>query len=379
MGNFTRIYLRLAAFLTVFALLMASCSPRDKYISFSGYAQGGTYTVKLNLNGKDGMIRKSPKAIKDSVDALLQAIDASLSGYNKKSLISKFNAGEVIVPDEFFLDIYEKGYQAYQQTGGALDVAAAPLFDIWGFGFKNGQMPGDEKVAETLAGCGMKGLVSDLRKVLRTDGTLFPADVLAAPMNLTGANARNSGSQLQGEGPGVGICPQLNYNAIAQGYSCDVIAEYLYSLGVKDMLVDIGEIFCDGHNPSGQQWGIGIDRPVDGNDVSGADLQAIFRVPSGPHGVVTSGNYRKFYVKDGKKYAHTIDPRTGYPVSHNLLSATIVAPDATMADAYATYCMVIGLEEAVAFIESAPELEACLVYDDGGELRTWTSKGMSLL
>jgi thiamine biosynthesis lipoprotein len=95
--------------------------------------------------------------------------------------------------------------------------------------------------------------------------------------------------------------------------------------------------------------------------------------------VVTSGNYRKFYVKDGKKYAHTIDPRTGYPVSHNLLSATIVAPDATMADAYATYCMVIGLEEAVAFIESAPELEACLVYDDGGELRTWTSKGMSLL
>jgi thiamine biosynthesis lipoprotein len=118
---------------------------------------------------------------------------------------------------------------------------------------------------------------------------------------------------------------------------------------------------------------------VDGNAVSGADLQAIFRVPSGPHGVVTSGNYRKFYVKDGKKYAHTIDPRTGYPVSHNLLSATIVAPDATMADAYATYCMVIGLEEAVAFIESAPELEACLVYDDGGELRTWTSKGMSLL
>ena len=364
MGNFTRIYSRFAAILALAALFTVSCAPRDKYISFSGYAQGGTYTVKLNMNGRDGMIKESPKAIKDSVDALLQAIDNSLSGYNKKSLISKFNAGETISPDEYFLDIYKKGFEVFQHTDGAVDVAAAPLFDIWGFGFKSGQMPDDAAVATALSSCGMKRLVPDVWCALAADGTLSSADMLVA-----GENNPKEMSHL----------PQLNYNAIAQGYSCDVVAEYLYSIGVKDMLVDIGEIFCDGHNPSGRQWGIGIDRPVDGNEVSGADVQAIFRVPSGPHGVVTSGNYRKFYVKDDKKYAHTIDPRTGYPVSHNLLSATIVAPDATMADAYATHCMVVGLEASVAFIESNPELEACLVYDEDGEFRTWTSKGMTLL
>jgi thiamine biosynthesis lipoprotein len=172
--------------------------------------------------------------------------------------------------------------------------------------------------------------------------------------------------------------PKLNYNAIAQGYSCDVVARYLYSIGVKDMMVDIGEIFCDGVNPSGQPWTLGIDRPTDGNNELGADIQGIFRVPSGPHGVVTSGNYRKFYVKEGRKYAHTINPLTGYPVDHNLLSATIVAPDAMMADAYATYCMVIGLEAARQFIESDPELEGCLIYDDNGTFASWTSSGFVL-
>ena len=144
------------------------------------------------------------------------------------------------------------------------------------------------------------------------------------------------------------------------------------------MMVDIGEIFCDGKNPSGKPWSLGIDKPVDGNNEPGAELQGIFRVPDGPHGVVTSGNYRKFYVKDGRKYAHTIDPRTGLPVSHNLLSATIVASDATTADAYATYCMVVGLEDAKAFIESRQDLEGCLIYDQGGEFRTWCSEGFEL-
>ena len=142
------------------------------------------------------------------------------------------------------------------------------------------------------------------------------------------------------------------------------------------MMVDIGEIYCDGVNPAGKRWTIGIDSPVDGNNQPGENLQAVFSVPDGPHGVVTSGNYRKFYVKDGKKYAHTVDPRTGYPVSHTLLSATILAPDATLADAYATYCMVIGLDEAKAFIESREDLEGCLVYDLDGEFVTWCSEGL---
>ena len=341
---------------TVSLLVLFSCAPKDRYISFSGYAQGGTYTVKLNLNGKDGMIKVKPEAIRDSVEAILLNIDNSLSGYNKNSLLSTFNAGYSIVPDSLFLDIYERSYNFYEMTDGVLDVASAPLFDIWGFGFKSGEMPDDSKVKEVLASAGMKRLHKDIR-ALSLNGSISGKDLLVSKD---------------------GAAPKLNYNAVAQGYSCDVVAQYLYDLGVKDMMVDIGEIFCDGKNPSGKQWTIGIDRPVDGNNSIGAELQGIFRIPSGAYGVVTSGNYRKYYIKDGKKYAHTIDPRTGYPVNHNLLCATILAPDAATADAYATYCMVIGLEESIEFLSSHEELEGCLVYDEDGEFRTWTSSGFNL-
>ena len=281
------------------------------------------------------MIEADPGEIRDSIDSILRNIDNSLSGYNKNSLLSRFNAGESITPDSIFTDIYTEAVRIFKETEGVVDVAAGPLFDLWGFGFKSGDFPSDEKVRETKDSCGMELMMA----------------------------------QKKG---------QLNYNAIAQGYSCDVVARYLYSIGVKDMLVDIGEIFCDGSNPSGKPWTLGIDRPVDGNNQPGAQIQGIFRAPSGPHGIVTSGNYRKFYIRDGKKYAHTVDPRTGYPVDHTLLSATVVAPDATLADAYATYCMVIGLDASCDFISSDPDLEACLIYDDGGVFRTWCSDGFVL-
>jgi thiamine biosynthesis lipoprotein len=264
-----------------------------------------------------------------------------------------------VIPDSLFLDIYPHAYRIYKVTDGIVDAAAGPLFDIWGFGFKSGELPDEQSVAQTVATCGTKRLRCDMKMQLSRDGVLVPASLLK-------------------DGLKDSTLPKLNYNAIAQGYSCDVVARYLYSLGVKDMMVDIGEIFCDGVNPSGQPWTLGIDRPTDGNNELGADIQGIFRVPSGPHGVVTSGNYRKFYVKEGRKYAHTINPLTGYPVDHNLLSATIVAPDAMMADAYATYCMVIGLEAARQFIESDPELEGCLIYDDNGTFASWTSSGFVL-
>ena len=144
---------------------------------------------------------------------------------------------------------------------------------------------------------------------------------------------------------------------------------------MEDMLVDIGEIYCDGVNPSGEGWKIGIDNPVDGNNTPGKDLRAVWSSEGKACGIVTSGNYRKFYVKDGRKYAHTIDPRTGRPVTHNLLSATIVAPTAAEADAIATACMVMGPEKARAFIEEHEGLEAFLVSDDG----VWASEGFTLL
>ena len=304
-----------AMFLAVSVILFASsCSTKDNYIVITGFAQGGTYSVKVNLNGPDGRVKKSPAEIKSGVDSILLCVDNSLSGYNKGSLLSRFNSGETIVPDRMFLDIYERSYGFYLGTGKAVDVASGPLFDIWGFGFTSDSLPSASRVAGCLASCGLDRLEPDMRAAVSDDGTLEPSSML-----LPGA-----GTEL----------PRLNYNAVAQGYTCDVIADYLYSIGAKDMLVDIGgEIYCDGHNPSGRPWSIGIDRPVDGSQVSGADIQAVLKVPQGAKGIVTSGNYRKFYLKDGRKYAHTVDPRTGYPVSHSLLSATVISAKRSLTDA----------------------------------------------
>ena len=356
MKQFISSFLKIIVMSFALSAFLTSCAPADEYIIISGYAQGGTYTVKFNMNGKDGRIGKSPEEIRDHVDSLLLQIDRSLSGYNRNSILSRLNAGEKVVPDGIFLDMYRRSYEIYRDTDGVVDVASAPLFDIWGFGFSKGDFPSPAQVDSVRSVSGMGRLVPDLADVLDQDGCIS-----SRSMTLNG-----------------GAAPELNFNAVAQGYSCDVIAGYLYSLGVKDMLVDIGEFFCDGLNPSGKPWTIGIDRPFDGNNTAGADLQGIFRAPSGPHGIVTSGNYRKFYVRDGKKYAHTIDPRTGYPVEHSLLSATIVAADATTADAYATWCMVVGLDKSKEFLDSTEGFEGCLIYDEDGKMKTWCSKGFAI-
>ena len=301
-------------------LLLACACTGGKYETFSGYAQGGTYRVKVNMQG----VRVSPETVAAAIDSLLEAIDFSISGYNRNSLLSKRNAGEEIVPDRYFSELLELSEKYKELSGGAFDVYSGPLFDLWGFGFTSDSLPSDEAIERALADC-KAGKI-------------------------------------------------LNFNAIAQGYSCDIVAEYLYSIGVKDMLVDIGEIFCDGRNPSGKGWSIGVDNPVDGNDSPGSDLRGIWRSNGGAQGVVTSGNYRKFYIKDGKKYAHTIDPRSGRPVEHGLLSATVVAPTAAEADALATACMVLGPQGARELVESLDGVEAYLISSDG----VWTSGGFNL-
>ena len=311
-------YRKLFSLLLVSLCFLPGCR-RTGYAVFTGYAQGGVYTVKADLSGVS-----TPEAtIGATIDSLLTGIDFSLSGYNKNSLLSRYNAGEAIEPDRFFREVRALSDRYKEETGGAFDVTAAPLFDIWGFGFTADSLPDPGRVAAALAACKEEKI--------------------------------------------------LNFNAIAQGYTCDVIAGYLHSLGVKNMLVDIGEIFCEGVNPSGKGWTIGVDNPTDDNDTPGKDIRSIWQSDGGACGIVTSGNYRKFYIKDGKKYAHTIDPRTGYPVTHDLLSATIVAPTGAEADALATACMVIGPEKARELIESRPDIEGYLIMAGG----TWMSEGFA--
>ena len=307
----------------IFPFLLLLCfltgCRQGRYAVFTGYAQGGTYTVKADLRG----VSTPEDTIGATIDSLLTGIDFSLSGYNKNSLLTRYNAGEAIEPDRYFREVRALSERYREETGGAFDVAAAPLFDIWGFGFTSDSLPDPDRVTAALAACKEEKV--------------------------------------------------LNFNAIAQGYTCDVIAGYLQSLGVANMLVDIGEIFCQGVNPSGKGWTIGVDNPTDDNDTPGSDIRGIWQSDGGAYGIVTSGNYRKYYIKDGKKYAHTIDPRTGYPVTHGLLSATVVAPTGAEADALATACMVIGPDLARELIESRPDIEGYLITADG----TWMSEGFA--
>ena len=322
-------------YLIVLAALCSAACNDTHYYRISGYAQGGSWQVKYRG------ARLSPDRVQAGVDSLLREIDFTISGYNKASLLSRLNAGDSVVLNQRFLELYEHSYRMWEASQGAFDVASGPLFDIWGFGFTGDSLPSAKAVQDCLEDCGTGRLISPdgMRSLL---GEKITAKQLL----------RDKDEQ---------ALPRLNFNAIAQGYSCDVVADYLHGLGVSDMLVDIGEIYCCGLNPSGKGWSIGIDNPVDGNNTPGADIKDVWTSDGGSHGVVTSGNYRKFYVRDGKKYSHTIDPRTGYPVTHNLLSATVIAPSAWEADALATWFMVIGFEQARTYLDSHPEIQACLI------------------
>ena len=322
-------------YLIVLAALCSAACNDTHYYRISGYAQGGTWQVKYRG------ARLSPDRVQAGVDSLLREIDFTISGYNKASLLSRLNAGDSVVLNQRFLELYEHSYRMWEASQGAFDVASGPLFDIWGFGFTGDSLPSAKAVQDCLEDCGTGRLISP-------DGmrSLLGEKITARQL------LRDKDEQ---------ALPRLNFNAIAQGYSCDVVADYLHGLGVSDMLVDIGEIYCCGLNPSGKGWSIGIDKPVDGNNTPGADIKDVWTSDGGSHGVVTSGNYRKFYVRDGKKYSHTIDPRTGYPVTHNLLSATVIAPSAWEADALATWFMVIGFEQARTYLDSHPEIQACLI------------------
>ena len=339
--------------LILLSVLPLACAHPGGYTVIQGYAQGGTYAVKFNLSG----VRVEPERIHSAVDSILQRVDTTLSGYNKGSMLSRFNRGETVWPNDLFLDVYDFSRAYFDASEGALDVAAGPVFDIWGFGFTTDSLPPQSKVDSALSVSGMKRLVPSLRDVLREDGSLRPADVVR-------------------EGDAL---PRLNYNAVAQGYTCDLVASYLHSIGVKDMLVDIGEIYCEGVNPAGKPWSIGVDRPVDGNNSPGRDIEGVWQSSGDAQGVVTSGNYRKFYIRDGRKFGHTLDPRTGYPAADSLLSATIVTAKAADADAVATWAMVLGFEKARALLLSRDDLEGYLIYASrDNTMKHWASPGFNL-
>ena len=331
---------------TAILLSLNSCVNKVEYVTIDGYAQSSTYHIVCSLSNS-----VSQDDVKKSISETFRAIDNSLSGYNKGSLLSKVNRGIDVRLDSIFVDAYTLSYKYWQESSGSFDPSASPFFDLWGFGFKNKENVTREKIDSIFQYVGMDKTALEERE--DSDGVSYHL-------------IRNS--------PHI----SLNFNAMAQGFTCDMISRVLDNYGSLNYIIEIGggEIKCKGKSPRGGDWRIGIDKPTDGNMERGKTLQEIINITD--KGVVTSGNYRKYYIENGKKYSHTIDPKTGYPVKHNLLSATVIADNATTADAYATWFMVIGLEKTKAVLASHQELGVYLVYGEQDSMCVWHTPGLKL-
>ena len=280
--------------------------------------------------------------LKAEIEAELKRFDGSLSPFNDTATITRINRNEDIVPDTFFTNVFRRSMEISRETDGAFDITVAPLANAWGFGFKKGNFPDSAMIDSLLEMTGYEKVkLSDEGKVMKTDPRIM-----------------------------------LSCSAVAKGYAVDVIAQLLKKKGIRNFMVDIGgEVVVHGQNPQNGLWRIGLNKPIDDSLAVNQELQAVLQVTD--LGMATSGNYRNYYYKDGKKYAHTIDPRTGYPVQHSILSATVIAKDCMSADAYATAFMVMGLEEAEKFCKANPMIDAYFIYSgENGEFKTYYTDGM---
>jgi thiamine biosynthesis lipoprotein len=313
---------------------ISSCR-KAEFASFNGFAQGTTYSIVF-----ESRENTTPDSLKLEVEKILRDFDMSLSLYKDSSILSKVNRNEDVKVDSFFEEVFRKSVDISKMTGGAFDITVGPLVRAWGFG------PDDKKNFTEAKRDSLLMLVG-MTKVSLVNGKIIKI---------------NQGIS-------------LDFNAIAQGYSVDVVSRYFDNLGIENYLIEIGgEVRASG-TKNGNLWRIGIDKPEDNNIIPGQSLQAIIRITE--KSLATSGNYRKFYVEDGIKYSHTIDPKTGYPAKNRLLSATILADDCASADGIATACMVMGHEKSIEFINKNPQLSAYFVIsDENGNYKTWISENL---
>ncbi len=305
----------------------------ENAIKISGKTQGTTYNITY-LAGENANYR-------EAFDSILRKIDTSLSTYLPVSIISRINKNDsTVLADQLFTDVFNKSIEVSEKTGGLFDVTVAPLVNAWGFGFKK-----KEKVTQ--------GLIDSLlpfvgfKKVHLQDKKLIK------------------------ESPQV----MLDFNAIAQGYTVDVLANFLERQGINNYLVEVGgELRASGKKLNDSAWTVGLEQPNE--NAADESLKAVLKVQD--QAMATSGNYRRFYIEDGKKFTHILNPFTGYPAKNNLLSASVIAKDCMTADAYATAFMVMGVEKSKAFLAAHKELQldVFFIYDEDGKLKTYSTKGI---
>lgn len=317
--------------ITSISLTFLSCEPSRTENTISGYTQGTTYQIKL-IDGNGSVT-------KQQIDSILHDFDLSLSTYIENSVISRINNARdsitLIAPAGYFKRCYLLAAQIHAKTNGAFDPSVYPLVEGWGF-MKNVETPLDKKKVDSI-----------MQYVDFTKGRFH--------------SIRFSGDTVFFKKMHPGF--KLDFNAIAQGLSVDIISEYLMRNAYTDYYIEIGgEVYVSGKNKENKPWSIGIDTPED--NATEREIENVVYVSG--KAIATSGNYRKYYIKDGVKYAHTLNPKTGYPVNHSLLSATVIAYDCATADAYATAFMVMGKDSTLNFLNSDEEfIEVYLLYDQG--------------
>lgn len=301
-------------------------------VYIEGEAQGTTYHIKYIDNGQINF--------KKEIDSILIAIDNSVSTYLSTSLISQLNNEvDTVLVDSIFKAVFLKSIEISEATNNALDVTLAPVINAYGWGFKN---------KSTIS----PNLIDSLLEYVGVSNFELKGDTLIKVL----PNA------------------MLDFNAIAQGYSVDLLANFLDKNLVRNYMIELGgEVVTKGKNGDGEWWRLGIDKPIENSE--SRILSAILSLEN--QALATSGNYRKFYEEDGVKYSHTINPKTGYPVTHSLLSASVVAKTCIEADGYATAFMVLGVEESKRILAMHSELDAFLIYADSlGVFRTFITPNL---
>lgn len=326
-------YIKLAI-LSVIVIGLALYVSKQRSVPFqknTGFVFGTVYNITY----------ESDKDLQKEIEAELQKVDNSLSPFNPTSVISKINRNENVEVDDMFAEVFSLAEKISAETDGAFDITVAPMVNAWGFGFKTGNMPGSRQLDSLRAIVGFHKVALENGRVVKK-------------------NRRT----------------MLDCSAIAKGYGCDVVARFLQGKGIKNYMVEIGgEIVTCGVNDQRMPWKIGVTKPTDDSLSVNEELQTVLNVTN--KAMATSGNYRNFYYKNGKKYAHTIDPRTGYPIQHNILSSTVVANNCATADAFATSFMVLGLDSAKAICAAHPEMDAYFIYTtDSGKMGIYFTDGM---
>lgn len=320
---------------TLLLIFVIACSQQKSTFIFNEGEVFGTY-YHISYESPDG------KNMQDDVRKELTKLDMSLSTYKTESVLSKVNTNRQVQLDDFFLTVFNKSEEVSTITLGAFDATVAPLVNAWGFGFRKKASVTQQLIDSIEVFVGYKKVHFANGMIVKDDQRLM-----------------------------------LDFSAIAKGYAVDVIGNLLAQKGCKSYMVEIGgEVVAKGVNKEGRIWRIGINEPNDNESTNPSELEAIISIND--KAVATSGNYRNYYVENGIKYAHTINPKTGYPVNHSLLSATVIANNCMTADAFATAFMVMGVDSAMSLASKLSDIELFLIYaDNNGENLNAMSSGFS--